>query len=42
MQNLDAEYVFISGLSEDAITDVKKPWMKVLKEAGISDFRFHD
>lgn len=42
MQNLDAEYVFTSGSSEEAITDVKKPWMKILKEAGIDDFRFHD
>ncbi len=40
-QNLDSEFVFV-GAGEEAITDVKKPWMRVLSNAKIENFRFHD
>lgn len=40
-QNKTREYVFASK-SGAPIKDIKKPWLKVLQDAKISDFRFHD
>ena len=35
-------YVFINPLTGDRCRDIRRPWKKALKEAGISNFRFHD
>ncbi len=40
-QNPLSEYVFVSSEGKP-LTDVKKPWMKLLSDAAIEDFRFHD
>ncbi|SON49366.1 site-specific integrase [Vibrio tapetis] len=40
-QNTKAVYVF-SPYSDKPITDIKKPWMRLLEQAEITDFRFHD
>ncbi|CAH0540915.1 site-specific integrase [Vibrio marisflavi] len=39
-QNPEAEHVFIS--QNIPLTDVKKPWLRLMKESGIENFRFHD
>ncbi|MDC5869883.1 site-specific integrase [Vibrio europaeus] len=40
-QNLSKIYVFPSQF-DTPLSDVKKPWLRLLDKAQISDFRFHD
>ena len=40
-QNLSKIYVFPSQV-DTPLSDVKKPWLRLLDKAQISDFRFHD
>ncbi|PKF78221.1 integrase [Vibrio sp. vnigr-6D03] len=40
-QVAQTQAVFVTDKG-DAITDIKKPWMKLLKDANIDNFRFHD
>mgnify|MGYP003675946189 CR=1 FL=1 len=36
------EYIFKSPVTGGRLQDIKKSWSSFLKDAGISDFRFHD
>ncbi|WP_394244832.1 tyrosine-type recombinase/integrase [Vibrio astriarenae] len=40
-QNPNTTWVFTSG-SNTQLTDIKKPWLKVIEASGIEDFNFHD
>lgn len=39
--NPDATYVYISG-EDKPLTDIKKPWLKLVEQAELKDFNFHD
>lgn len=40
-QNPFCHYVFISG-EDKQLTDIKKPWLKIIEQAGVDNFNFHD
>ncbi|MGR5414114.1 tyrosine-type recombinase/integrase [Vibrio astriarenae] len=35
------EYVFVSG-QDKPLTDIKKPWLKLVEKSGLVNFNFHD
>ncbi|MDV7105348.1 site-specific integrase [Vibrio sp. TH_r3] len=39
--NPNAVYVFISG-EDKPLTDIKKPWLKLVEQSGLKNFNFHD
>ena len=40
-QNPFCHYVFISG-EDKPLTDIKKPWLRLVEQAELRDFNFHD
>jgi integrase len=40
-QNPFCHYVFVSG-EDKPLTDIKKPWLKLVEQAGLTNFNFHD
>lgn len=40
-QNPFCNYVFVSG-EDKPLTDIKKPWLRLVEQAGLVNFNFHD
>ncbi|MCY9869685.1 site-specific integrase [Vibrio barjaei] len=40
-QNPFCHYVFVSG-EDKPLTDIKKPWLRLVEQAGLDNFNFHD